>query len=352
MNGRHLLPRSRLFRSVRLLLPGWLLLFLALPAQAQDSEPSTPAERSTPDEALVEGTAEDDPAAETAVRETDEADRPPRWFSRATSFTPLLAASRETRIGGTFILAERRQPDGSGGTESAAGGSPFVGGDFEGTNLEAEVALGHRLPIVILRNGTDGGPLIALELDVGIFSRFFMETRQKDLINTDYRVGVPVGAVWGPWEGRLDLRHISSHAGDEFIRRFGVADRQVSLDGFELLVARRVADGVRAYGGGEWNFRATSFVETWAARGGLEIDSGWNDPERRFWPFAAVDLRINNERERLEGTAATGVALRIRSLSFRLEARGHLGPSPMGWLRTSDETFWGVGLRVEPVRGI
>lgn len=274
-----------------------------------------------------------------------------RWFPDTTVFAPLLADPRDTGLRGGFILADR--PD----LEEVNRGFPdppppgtFTGSDFEGRNIEAEVALGLRLPIVLLRDESGGGPSVAIEFESGVFSRFFMEEPEKDLIHADFRVGAPVAFGYRGWQARVELRHMSSHFGDDFVRRFDPPFAQISQEGFELLLARRWARGVRIYGGGEWNFGISDpeLIERALVHWGLEYDPGAVDGRRRIWPFAAADFRITDLTDRVAASGVAGVAFRVRTVLLRLETRGHFGPTPMGQLRSHDENFWGVGLRIEP----
>lgn len=277
-----------------------------------------------------------------------------RWFPDTTAFAPLLADPRETWLRGSFVLADRPElddqvvflPEGQGDAQP-------LPRDFDGRNIEAEVALGLRLPVVLLQPESHGRPSVAIEFETGVFARFFMETAQKDLINTDFRVGAPISFGYRGWEVRVELRHMSSHFGDDFVDRFDPELRQVSQEGFELLAARRFARGVRLYAGGEANFNRSdeSRVERTAARWGLEYDPGRVDAARRAWPFVAAGFRLTSLTDEVAGTGVGGVAFRVGGVGLRLETRGHFGPSPMGQLRRFDESFWGVGLRIEP-RGL
>jgi hypothetical protein len=265
------------------------------------------------------------------------------WFPDSTSFAPLRAAPREVALRGAFLVADREdRPD-----------------DFRGANVEADVALGHRLGVVRLRGGTDDGPELTLGFEVGVFSRFFMESAQKDLIGVDFRVGAPLSARYRGWAARFTLRHVSSHLGDDFVNRFDPPPGQTTRDGVELLVARRLASGLRVYVGGEWNFHRNTGVERTAARAGIE----WNpapgrrdarpggaegDPRPAVWPFAAVDVRTTSLDDDVAASGAGGIALRVAGTTLRVEVRGHAGSTPVGGLRTRDESHLGVGLRVEP----
>lgn len=281
------------------------------------------------------------------------------WFPSRSSFAPLLAAPREVALRGAFLAADREE----------------LPGDFRGTNLEADVALGHRLPVVRIQRAREGRPEVTLGFEAGVFTRFFMETPQKDLIAADFRVGAPLSARWGEWTGRLTLLHVSGHLGDDFVDRFGSPARQRTRDGLELLLARRLGGAVRLYGGAEWNFHVNEGVERAAARAGVEWDpdpgagAGRSSPSAggavhpddpddtggssdgsgvEAWPFAAGDARVTSLTEEVTGSAAGGLAVRVEGVVLRVEARAHVGPTALGELRTRDETAVGLGLRVEP----
>ena len=270
------------------------------------------------------------------------------WFPDSTAFRPLLAAPREVDLRGSLIVADRR----------AAGGQ-----DFGGSNLEAEVVLGHRIGVVRFQDEGSGRPAITLGFEVAVFNRFALETSEKDLIGNDYRVGLPLSLRAGGWSGRLVLLHVSSHLGDDFIARFGapMPRRQVTRDGFELTVARRLLPGLRLYGGADLNFHANPGVERVAGRWGLEWDpapgragggatgDGASGGGTEVWPFAAVDAEVTPETAGPSVTGAAGVAIRVRGMTMRLEARGHTGPGTLGQLDGRDEDFLGVGLRLDPL---
>ena len=138
-----------------------------------------------------------------------------------------------------------------------------------------------------------------------------------------------------------------------FDARFGVPVRQVTRDGIEATVARRLGDGLRVYGGADLNFHANPGVERTAARWGAEWDPGPTGGSEastgvETWPFAAADFQVTSLAERVATTAAAGMGVRVSGVVLRLEVRGHWGPSPMGRFRTVDESFLGLGLRVVP----
>jgi len=268
------------------------------------------------------------PAAVVA-QQSDGATGVSPWFPREAVFAPLIAASREVQFRGSFVLANRSTDN-----------------EFEGTNIEAEVVIGHAFPIYQLDDGDDP---VQLGFEFAVFSRFFMEESTRDLIQSGFRVGLPISFRIDEWEGRVAMRHISSHIGDDFLARFErVTEEQVSKEGAEVLLARRFPDGVRVYAGGEANFHTNRGMSKAALRWGAELDPrpGPDTQGDAVWPFLAGDFELPSRAGRVGGTLTGGIGFRVSGREFRAEARAHFGPSAMAQFREADETFFGLGFRV------
>lgn len=267
------------------------------------------------------------------------------WFPGSPVVAPLLAAPLEVRLGGGFITTERDLDD-----------------SVYGRHLEARVAIAVPIPVVRFRDEAPGRPAVDLGFEVGLFSRFFMESIEKELIGVDYRVGVPVGLRYGMWDARLTLLHVSSHFGDDYLDDNPQTVFQVSREGFELLLGFRPGASLRFYAGGDLNLgRSEDYtgsgkpddpfvtfitVEKWAARFGGEWDpTQWGD--RSIAPFAAANFEITEFTDRISSYAKGGVAFRVKSARLLLDAEYHDGPSPLGQFRTVDESWFGVNLTVE-----
>ena len=257
-----------------------------------------------------------------------------RWFPDVEPFKPLIAAPREVQVRGSFVYANR--PDGG----------------YDGGNIEAEVVVGHSLGIVRLDDGSTQDRAVTIGVEVGVFSRFFMETPQKDLINSDFRVGFPISIRSGSWEYRFMIRHFSAHLGDDYIVRFfddttlgGFT--QTSKDGFEGLLARRLGESGRLYAGGEYNFHTNENMSRVGLRFGAEWDPVEPGEGSGRWPFFAGDLEYTSFSEQLAATLVGGIALRVNSRLLRLEARARFGSTPMGHFRETDETYFGLGFALD-----
>ncbi len=267
------------------------------------------------------------------------------WFPGEFVVAPLRAAPLEVRLGGGLIVTDRDIDD-----------------SIDGSNLEAQVAVGVRIPVVRFQDEAPGRPAIDLGFEVGVSSRFFMESIEKEQIGTDYRVGVPLGIRYGMWDVRLTLLHVSSHFGDDYLDDNPQPVFQVSREGLELLLGIRPGFDGRLYLGGDLNLgRSEDFtgtgdpddpfvifttVEQWAFRFGAEWDpTRWGD--KQIAPFAAADFEVTEFTERIASHVVAGAAFRIKTVRLLLNGEFHDGPSPMGQFRTIDERWFGASLTVE-----
>ncbi len=262
----------------------------------------------------------------------------PRWLPGLRPFDPLLAAPRETQFRGSFILADR--PDAL---------------DYPGRNIKAEVVIGHSLDILRMDGGSTIDRAVTLGYELGIFSRFYMQSTQKDLINIDYRVGLPIAVRHDEWQVRITVRHMSSHVGDDYLTRFPESTLQRdgellqrTKDGVEGLLARTFGGGGRIYAGGDLNFHINPRLSRGAFRTGLEWDPSGSGADDRVWPFVAANLEYPSFTRNPGTTLVAGMGARVNGRLLRLEARGHFGSSPMMQMDEMDESFFGLGISFLP----
>lgn len=262
-----------------------------------------------------------------------------RWLPGLRPFQPLIAAPRETQFRGSFVLADRPQSS-----------------DYSGRNIEAEVVVGHSLAILRMDDGTTADRAVTLGFELGIFSRFFMETPQKDLINLDFRVGMPIAIRHDDWQVRITLRHISSHVGDDYLIRFPeravLAENELlqqgARDGVEGLLARTFGSGGRVYAGGDFNFHINEGMSRAVLRAGVEWEARTPGVDDGIWPLLAANFDYPSLTGRSGTTLLTGIGFRVTDRLLRLVARVHFGSSSMGRLGEDEETFFGLGISLMP----
>jgi hypothetical protein len=227
--------------------------------------------------------------------------------------------------------------------------------DYPGRNIEAEVVIGHSVAVWRMDRGATPDRAVTLGFELGVFSRFYMDNVQKDLINIDYRVGMPIAIRHDEWQVRVTIRHISSHTGDDYLVRFPEQARQVgdellqrTRDGVEGLLARTFGAGGRLYVGGDFNFHINPEISRAVLRTGLEWEPRGQGTHDRVWTFGAANFEYPTFSGRPGTTLVAGMGAMVNGRILRLEARGHFGSSPMGQLGEAEETFFGLGVSFIP----
>src|SRR3989440_4006690 len=86
-----------------------------------------------------------------------------------------------------------------------------------------------------------------------VFSQFNLARPTADLMNTDYRIGLPVTYRRAGLTTRMQLYHQSSHLGDEYMVHANAQRVDLTFEAAELLVSQQLA-AWRVYAGGEFVF--------------------------------------------------------------------------------------------------
>jgi hypothetical protein len=101
--------------------------------------------------------------------------------------------------------------------------------------------------------GVVGAGAWQVAIAAAVFSQFNLARPTADLMNTDYRIGLPVTYRHAGLTTRLQLYHQSSHLGDEYMVHANAQRVDLTFEAAELLVAQQLA-AWRVYGGGEYLF--------------------------------------------------------------------------------------------------
>lgn len=249
-------------------------------------------------------------------------------------FRPLLADLKEPRFYGYARRVRfRTDPVPSGGREVITAG--VVG-------LGTTMGLWSRRRI-----GTCDGVQVGLQ--AGVFSQFNLSSPQKDLINSDFVVGIPLTLRQGGYSARLRLFHQSSHLGDEFLLNNPEVGRQdLSFEAVDALGSVAGAHW-RAYAGGGYRFRTELDIDPASLQWGFE----WRGEPLagNLVPVFGADFQSFQEQEWAVTTSlAAGPELAIPGSNRRLRVlavylRGFL---PFGQFFTSTriENF-GIGFQYD-----
>ena len=169
----------------------------------------------------------------------------------------------------------------------------YHSGEDEIVRQAASVSFGEFFSLA----GYDTGSAGRFELGVqaGVFATFDLASDSFDLINADYRIGLPLAYRTGPLSAQAQVYHQSSHLGDEFLLRAAVDRINVSYESADLKLSYAL-DQFRLYAGvGYMVHTDPKDLKPWSAQAGVEFDSrtGWFGGF--LSPVAAVDLQRHQE---------------------------------------------------------
>jgi hypothetical protein len=211
----------------------------------------------------------------------------------------------------------------------------------------AAVSLGEQFNVL----GFDGESAgrFDLGLQPALFGIFNLDALSYDLVNADYRMGLPLDYRNGWFSAQAVMVHQSSHLGDEFLLDTPIDRINLSYETVQVRVSAQW-QAFRVYLGAERVFHTMTDLEPWSAQQGLEFVSSaaiLNDSVR---PVVALDVREQQENDwRPNVSFRTGVEFSSpgggrRRVQLLLEY--YRGSNPNGqFFRERIESF-GLGLHV------
>lgn len=216
-----------------------------------------------------------------------------------------------------------------------------------GTGLEGEINLGTSFPLFLL-SGETADHAVVLALQVGVFGRFEMENKERDLISTDWVFVVPLFVWRGENWFRFRYRHFSSHLGDEYIKRFRTERADFSRDGIGFMAYRRVTASFGLYGGGDVAFNVDpNDAKRLALQGGVEFTQTSSTGVAQ--PYWGIDVLLDQDsswKPRVNVQAGANLFPQDRR-RVRLVFELLFGSSPQGEFHQSTETLFSLGMMIE-----
>ncbi len=157
-----------------------------------------------------------------------------------------------------------------------------------------DVALGGH--VGILRYGTRD-PLLPegwqIDIEGAAFPRLTLD-EHRDLVSADFRFGIPITVRRGRWEGKFGYYHLSSHMGDEYLLKHGVARRNYVRDALVLGLAVRLCRDWRFYAEAGWAFYLAGGSKPWEFQFGIDY-SPVRPTGLTGAPFLALNTRLREE---------------------------------------------------------
>lgn len=191
-------------------------------------------------------------------------------------------------------------------------------------------------------------------LDLASFTQFEvyqdekLNKQRRQLVNTDYRVGISYHLRRGPATWRFRAYHLSSHLGDDYIIRNQLTYRLPNSVNYELLDAtysRQVRD-FRVYGGIGIGLRVSEERKPLSAQAGF----WYKKPTTKTAQLVGgIDLKLWQQTDFRPGIKA-GVGVTAGhgpgNLTFLLETYSGFRPYS---LYETDKVFWlGFGVYLQP----
>jgi hypothetical protein len=218
-------------------------------------------------------------------------------------------------------------------------------GDFSAAFLGLGVDFG-----LLRRHGAEPDDGWQLSVFGSIQSLFNLDLPGDALVNTDYRVGIPLTWRNGAFSTRVRVFHQSSHLGDELILG-GNAPRRVDLsfEAADLLVAWE-RSGLRVYGGASHTL--STDTETYKGSGvhaGLDYVGAPGRFGQRL--TAGLDVKWIEPADWRSGVSAkAGVKLGRQSIERRgvtLLLEAYEGFAPFGQFFVQDFSYRGAALQFD-----
>jgi hypothetical protein len=199
-------------------------------------------------------------------------------------YDPYLAAQRQCRTAVKVIFP--------------------TGGDDNRKKIENTI--GFDVPVIRWTDRTDSSVATELQFEAAVFARFDRHERW-DMDASDWKFGVPLAHRDGDLAWKIELYHLTSHLGDEFMERTGALPLDYHLEEAAFGLSWDASAGQRLYG------EAGVAVYTSGPTDNGRIQAGWewvgNKATTGLSPFMAIDLESRHDTNWIPGkTAVVGVA--------------------------------------------
>jgi hypothetical protein len=195
----------------------------------------------------------------------------------------------------------------------------------------------------------DAGSAWQISIVGGLQAQFNLDASSKDLINTDYFVGVPFSYRHDAMSYRIHLYHQSSHLGDEYLIHSSPTRMEFSYEALNAVQSYELSTW-RGYYGGEVILRKEPHtLKTLSVQGGIEYYGSlptWG----RGVPVAGLDVKSTEEHDWAINTSiSAGLEFRGSPDSdryIRVVLEYYRGHNPHGQFYTDGTRmqFYGVGV--------
>ncbi len=159
-----------------------------------------------------------------------------------------------------------------------------------------DITLGGRVGILRYGTTSDDHPEgWQLDIEGAGMPRLDLEHKERDLIASDFRFGIPLTYGRGSYQTKFAYYHLSSHLGDEYMVRYStLLRRNYSRDVIVWGHSYFLTQDLRLYGEAGWAFNYDGGTEPWEFQVGVDY-SPVKPTGHRGSPFVAVNGHLRQE---------------------------------------------------------
>ena len=184
-------------------------------------------------------------------------------------------------------------------------------------------------------------------LDFGAFTQFEFKDNRQNILNTDFKMGLPLSWRKDNLAIRLNVFHLSSHFGDDLIFRYDLEDYEPDPLTYEQVdfTIYGYESNLRYYGGFGIVFRSNAERKVFSLHGGVDGSEIINDAETiRFIYGAHLNLDAQTDYK-IGIKPGLGFALgKKEQKPVKLILEFYTGPAPYGAFEFNTVTVLGLGL--------
>jgi len=188
---------------------------------------------------------------------------------------------------------------------------------------------------------------MSFSVEPAIFGLFNLDDLSHDLVNADYRIGLPVEYGKGPLSLKLSVFHQSSHLGDGYP---SFLTHYLSYEAVDLKAALSLGDVLLYAGASRMVDRDPADLALWSVQEGAQWISSGTILGDALAPLFAIDVQ-EHEQNFWRPSVSVRAGLEWvnpeqprRRLQFLLEF--YRGYNPNGQYYNERANWWGLGLHV------
>ena len=214
-------------------------------------------------------------------------------------------------------------------------------------------AFGFQRPLIKWKYAS--GHVLELGMEVASFTQFefrWVDGRsQRNILNTDFKVGMPLIYHKKNWTYRLRLFHVSSHWGDDYMIRnhiYAYIPNAVNYEQLDITASYTKAF-YRIYGGVGLVVRPETIRKRWDFEAGFFISKKIAGSQGMAW-IGGMDIKAYQQNNFNPGINM-GVGLRMANRDkhpFKLILQYYHGNLPFGVYEARHVQWLGLGLYMNP----